>query len=187
MGMGQVTKPISHLRTPRMKVINLLLTLIGCDLVVFHYELRAALPNCPAKSQSKMLQRINKIPLLKSASHLDSQIQPLNTATQELLAWICVTMGSGLVIATDDLEIPGFPDGTQQLILAEPPATMKKSFEENLQQDGGKSMLLFHGTGFDVYRSICRNGFRASIDTTYGRGLFMSDLAFRQGLQSIAI
>lgn len=86
-----------------------------------------------------------------------------------LRAWISV------IEATGGMKIPGFNPSVREFVLVSPPPERKAVFNKRLTEDSNISTVLFHGTGLHVPRSVIRNGFTASSDTTWGSGTFMAE------------
>ncbi|PVH78311.1 hypothetical protein DL98DRAFT_590434 [Cadophora sp. DSE1049] len=146
---------------PSPEVVNLLITMIDGDLRQFPNELSTSLPGCPVTSHHDLLNRAARF------GDQSTEDSSLGITFLDL----CYD-GEGLPLGNWHWKIPNIDPDILQFILTTPDP---EAFTKHIEEAGGNSILLFHGTYHAYFRSICRKGFLASSDVQYGVGVFMSE------------
>ncbi|KAL2067012.1 hypothetical protein VTL71DRAFT_1436 [Oculimacula yallundae] len=195
---------LAEVTIPTPKVLKLLLTLITLDivrhprdgpLVPLQYSdfVRAWRPR-----HRSFIKLSNELPRHLTQSYIKNSIATsgmLGVGAQHrdinkahwFLVHICLAHGNDIIEANGDLEIPGFPIGVKQFILAKPKrhfhskiwsqkkAKLLKFKTEPYWQSSPVSTLLFHGAEMSHFQSILREGFTGAADYRFGNGLFMAE------------
>ncbi|KAJ5047083.1 uncharacterized protein L3040_002926 [Drepanopeziza brunnea f. sp. 'multigermtubi'] len=147
-------------------LVHLHLTLISLDFEANpNSDPADLLPGLERMERHEISALLDRIPSFENSIGVQDFITPPNTPSQELLRWICQTVGQDIVEDRYSREFPDFAGNVRRFVIR-PPRHEKRPLD---------SKFLSHGTSLGAYRSIMRQGFKPATDLCFGAGLFMAE------------